>query len=257
MRPSALFAGLAACLVAVMAIGQSSRERATAGAAGRPQAEFHMGRLAYQTGGGCAGSRGACMDWWAIDYPLAEEHILPAIERFTRIVPAPDSAFVTLRDDTLFDYPWIFMQQVGQGVWRPTAEEAARLREYLLRGGFLVVDDFHGDDEWLIFETAIKRVLPGRQIVAIPRDDPLMNVLFELDPTIQIPGERHVRGWELLGPPRWRGIYDDEGRLMVASDHNVDMGDAWEHADDPGYPAEMTGQAYRFGTNYVIYAMTH
>jgi hypothetical protein len=66
-----------------------------------------------------------------------------------------------------------------------------------------------------------------------------------------------VQGWELLGPPHWRGIYDDEGRLMVAIDYNIDMGDAWEHADDPGYPAEMTGQAYRFGTNFIVYAMTH
>ena len=218
-----------------------------------------MARLAYDTRGGCGGSRGFCNDWWAIDYPLAEEHILPAVERFTRIdtAPADVAAFVTLIDDTLFDYPWIFMQQVGQGGWRPTAGEAARLREYLLRGGFLVVDDFHGHNEWLIFEAAIKRVLPERNIVDIPREDPLMNVLFTLDPTIQIPGERHMRGWDLLGPPHWRGIYDDDGRLMVAIDYNIDMGDAWEHADDPGYPAEMTGQAYRFGTNFVIYAMTH
>ena len=123
--------------------------------------------------------------------------------------------------------------------------------------GFLVVDDFHGHNEWLIFEAAIKRVLPERNIVDIPREDPLMNVLFALDPTIQIPGERHIRGWDLLGPPHWRGIYDDEGRLMVAINFNMDMGDAWEHADDPYYPVEMTGLAYRFGINYVIYAMTH
>jgi hypothetical protein len=259
MRRSVIFAGLVVSLAAAVAQSQSRRERVPAEPAARPHAEFHLARVAYVTRGGCGGSRNYCNEWWAIDYPLAEEHILPAVERFTRIEAAPADipTFVTLNDDALFDYPWIFLQQPGKGGWQPTADEAARLREYLMRGGFLVVDDFHGEGEWQVFEAAIERVLPDRRIVEIPRDDALMNVLFPLDPTIQIPGERHVLGLELSGPPHWRGIYDDEGRLMVAIDYNIDMGDAWEHADDPGYPAEMTGQAYRFGTNFIVYAMTH
>ena len=257
MRRSVIVVGLVACLAAAFAQSQSDQVM-LAQFGGRPQAEFHMARVAYDTRGGCGGSRGWCNPWWAIDYPLAEEHIVPAVERFTRIEAAPANvaAFITLKDDTLFDYPWLFLQQPGKGGWQPTTDEAARLREYLLRGGFLVVDDFEGEDEWQVFEAAIKRVLPERRIVEIPHDDPLMNVLFPLDPTIQIPGERHMRGWA-LGPPHWRGIYDDDGRLMVAIDFNIDMGDAWEHADDPRYPAEMTGQAYRFGTNFIVYAMTH
>jgi hypothetical protein len=223
---------------------------------GPPEAEFHMARLAYAATG-CAGSRGFCNPWWAIDYPFAEAHFLPAVERLTRIEVSADSRHVTLADDNLFDYPWLLVQQVGQGDFHPQGEELERLREYLLRGGFLVVDDFHGEYEWQIFEALMHDVLPDRRIVDVPEEDMLMSILFDLDRRTQIPGERHLGYLRMAGPPHWRGIYDDEGRLMVAINHNIDMGDAWEHADDAHYPAPMTATAYRFGVNYVIYAMTH
>jgi len=197
------------------------------------------------------------MPWWAIDYPEAEVNFLPALERSTRLSVASDSRFLRLTDERIFDFPWLFAQQVGRGDWQPTELEAANLKEYLLRGGFLVVDDFHGDYEWRLFESAILRVLPGRRIVEIPDDDAVLHVLYDLDKSTQIPGERHLRWRRMEGPPHWRGIYDDHGRLMVAINHNIDMGDAWEHADDPYYPLPMTAVAYRFGINYVIYAMTH
>jgi hypothetical protein len=175
----------------------------------------------------------------------------------TRIEVAPDSRQITLDDDYLFDYPWLFLQQPGQGNWFPQGAELDRMREYLERGGFLVVDDFHGEYEWTAFREAMAAVLPGRPIIDIPEGDMLHSILFDLDKRTQIPGERHL-GWERMqGPPHWRGIYDDRGRLMVAMNHNIDMGDAWEHADDAHYPAPMTATAYRFGVNYVIYAMTH
>jgi hypothetical protein len=91
-----------------------------------------------------------------------------------------------------------------------------------------------------------------------------MNVFFDLGDRTQIPGERHLRRGRngetvaaMEGPAHWRGIYDDKGRLMIAINFNIDMGDAWEHADDPFYPVPMTALAYRLGVNYVIYAMTH
>jgi hypothetical protein len=244
------------CLVGGVASAQFSENVELPKREDRPQAEFHMGRLAYAAYG-CAGSRGTCNPWWAIDYPLAEAHFLPALKRVTRLDVAPDSAAVTLDDDRLFDFPWLFLQQVGQGHWHPAGEQAARLREYLERGGFLVVDDFHGDYEWQTFQSAMNDVLPGRAIVDIPDNDALMSLVYELDERTQIPGERHLHFMRMAGPPHWRGIYDGHGRLMVAINHNIDMGDAWEHADDPGYPAPMTATAYRFGVNYVIYALTH
>ena len=173
---------------------------------------------------------------------------------------APDSHHIQLTDDALFDHPWLFAQQVGQGQWNPTPEEAARLREYLLKGGFLVIDDFHNNQEWEIMSSAMRKVLPDYPIVTLdPDSDEVFHVLYDLDALTQIPGDRHVRGGQVRmeGPPRWAGIYDKEARMMVAINFNMDMGDAWEHADDPHYPEPMTALAYRFGINYLIYAMTH
>ncbi len=227
-----------------------------------PEAEFHLARMIYRTTGG-GGSHGFREPWWAIDYPLAEEHFLPALRRMTTISVADDSRHLAVTSSRIFEYPFLFMQQPGRGYWDPNSEEAARLREYLLRGGFLLIDDFHGERDWSIFEPAMKRVFPDRPIVEIPETDSLLHVFFDLDPKIQIPGKRHVRSWgselavQMQGPLHRRGIYDDDGRLMVAMNFNMDMGDSWEHADDPGYPGTMTAQGYRLGTNYIIYAMTH
>ena len=134
-----------------------------------------------------------------------------------------------------------------------------------MRGGFLVVDDFHGSRDWANFFEMIQRVFPKHLIVEIPDNDPLLHVLYDLDRNTQIPGARHLyrgpNGQTLAnlpgGSPHWRGIYDDKGRLLVAINYNMDMGDAWEHADDPWYPNPMTTLAYRFAVNYIIYAMTH
>ena len=227
----------------------------------QPTAEFHMARLKYADASGRI--RGGWRPWWAIDWPEAECHLTRGLKRLTRLDVADDSFHVQATDERLFDFPWLFAQQVGH--WYLSEAEAGRLREYLMRGGFLIVDDFHGSYEWEIFADSIFRTLPGRVIVDIPESDPLLHVLYDLDQRTQIPGRRHLYrapNGEIVaelpgGPPRWRGIYDDEGRLMVAINYNMDMGDAWEHADDPVYPEPMTALAYRFGINYIVYAMTH
>jgi hypothetical protein len=229
-----------------------------------PPAEFRIARVKYATRGG-AGSHGIVQPWWAVDYPYAEEHFSDALKRVTNIDIAEDSIHLELSDDRIFQYPFLFMQQPGQGNWRPSAQDAANLREHLTRGGFLMVDDFHGEFDWQVFQASMKRVFPDRQIVEIPDSDPLMHIFYDLDKNNPIPGERHL-GFSrstgqtavyMEGPPHWRGIYDDDRRLMVAMNFNMDMGDAWEHADDPYYPGPMTALAYKFGINYVIYAMTH
>ena len=158
-----------------------------------------------------------------------------------------------------FDFPWIYAVEVGY--WHLNELEAARMRDYLLRGGFLMVDDFHGPPEWNSFLASMLRVFPDRPIVEIPEDDEAFHVLYDLDQRIQIPSRMYTYTgltYEKRGfTPHWRGIYDDDGRLMVAINFNMDIGDAWEHADWPDYPENMTALAYRFGINYVIYAMTH
>src|SRR5436853_3739575 len=148
-----------------------------------PQAEFQMARVKYRTFGG-GGSHGYFQPWWAIDYPLAEEHFFAALRRTTNIQIADEERHLELSDDQIFEYPFLFLQQPGQGNWRPTPNEAACLREYCLRGGFLLVDDLHSEWAWAIFERAIKQVFPDRPIVEIPDDYPHLLVFFNLDTTM-------------------------------------------------------------------------
>ena len=224
-------------------------------AAGDTAAEFHFARLVYDSGMGGWGRRGG----WATDYPEAEYHFMQGVQRLTNVDAAPGGRLVRPLDEELFEYPWLYAVEVGR--WYLGPEEAERLREYLLRGGFLVVDDFHGTYQWASFLDSMQRVFPDRPILDLEDDEPILHVLYDLDQRIQIPGRQYIWSgvtYERDGfNPHWRGIFDDEGRLMVAINFNMDLGDAWEHADWPDYPERMTALAYRFGINYVIYAMTH
>jgi hypothetical protein len=223
-------------------------------------AEFHFIRVEYVDLSWSRRRFGR--GWWRQDWPAAEKHFAQGVRRLTRI-DIGEGRHVPLTDDRIFDYPWAYATQVG--FWQLSDSETNRLREYLLRGGFLVVDDFYGPDQWTVFRESMQRVFPDRPIVEIDEADEVLHVLYELDQRVQIPGLRHLR-WGVNGtragrlagtPPHWRGIYDDEGRLLVAINFNMDIGDAWEHADMPEYPEPMTALAYRFGINYILYAMTH
>jgi len=223
-----------------------------------PESEFHMARLMFA--GGYAG--GGWRQWWAIDYPDAEYHFTRGLRRLTRIDVADDSQHLKMTDPEIFDYPWLFVQQVGH--WQLTKAEITQLREYVRRGGFVVVDDFHGIRDWAIFAEVMRAAFPDWPVKRISEQHPLMHVLYDLRQDTQIPGRRHLYRTasgkidaQLRGPAEWYGVHDDYGRLVVAINFNMDVGDAWEHADDPVYPIPMTTLAYRFGVNYVIYAMTH
>ena len=130
-----------------------------------------------------------------------------------------------------------------------------------MRGGFFMCDDFHGSDEWNIFLSGMNRVFPDRPIVDIENGSPIFHTIFDLDDRYQVPGEQFVyshRVFEKDGfVPHWRGIYDDKGRLMVAICHDMDLGDSWEHADNPKYPEKYSALGIRIGVNYIVYAMTH
>ena len=219
------------------------------------KAEFNFVRLVYSGGRSRWGGRGS----WATDYPEAEYHFMQGVGRLTNIDSAPGSQTLRPLDDELFDYPWLYAVEVGY--WYLDDEEAQRLREYLLRGGFLMIDDFHGTYQWAGFRESMQRVFPDRPIVEIEANDPVLHVLYDLDQRIQVPGIQYLWSgvtYERDGfEPHFRGIFDDDGRIMVAINFNMDLGDAWEHADYPEYPEKMTALAYRFGINYVIYAMTH
>ena len=221
-------------------------------------AEVHFARLAFGAYGGSYGS--GRNEAWLRDWPEADYHFMQGVGRLTLIDSSTEGRHVRFVDDSIFDYPVIYAVKVG--FMRLDDDEAASLREYLLRGGFLIVDDFHGPEEWFEFEASMRRVFADRPIVELPTSDEVFHVLYDVDQRTQIPGIQAVtsgRTWEhRLGvPAHWRGIYDDDDRLIVAINFNMDLGDAWEHADDPRYPEPLTALAYRFGINYLVYAMTH
>lgn len=200
-------------------------------------------------------------DWprWQADWPQAEHHFGAGLSRLSAVDVASEGVIVDLHNDALFDFPWIYAVEVG--ALALSTGEAVRLREYLERGGFLLVDDFHGTREWRGFESAMQRVFPDRDMIELTDSAEPFHVLYDLTEREQIPGIRSLmngRTWEKGGyRPVWQGIHDDAGRVMVAINHNQDLGDAWEHADDVRYPEPLTAAAYRLGVNYVVYAMTH
>lgn len=219
---------------------------------GEPK-EWTFARLAY--GGGFGGRSG-----WRVDYPGAEIHFSEAVERLTRVEVHRDGHVVSPDSDDLFNYPWLYAVEVGS--WGFTPSEAGRMREYLLRGGFLMVDDFHGEAEWQYFVAGMNEIFPDRPIEDVLADDVIYANPYEIEDRLQVPGPGYMSSgltYERTDgvTPHWRGIRDDEGRWMVLISHNIDYGEAWEQADNPAYPEPFTGQAYRVTINYLIYSMTH
>jgi len=235
-------------------------------------AEFHFLRVEYQDdrGGGFGGGfrqvsrRGRASGWWAQDWPDADEHFTKGVQRLTRI-DAGDPQHVSLKDEKLFDYPWIYATQTGY--WELSDQETTQLREYLLRGGFIMTDDFwdqNGPGEWQVFAEAMNRVLPGQPINDIGLDDSVMHVLYDIQQKdlMFIPGSRHLGGDGRVYQPAgtksaWKAMYDPKNRMVVSVNFDTDIGDAWEFADVPYYPEGMTTLAYHYGINYLIYAITH
>jgi Domain of unknown function (DUF4159) len=210
--------------------------------------------------------RGGRLDWreggtsWTQDYPRADRHFAQALRRLTRLNVRSVEQPVNLDDgDDVFDYPWLCAGEMGD--WKLTPGQAAKLREYLLRGGFLMLDDFWGTEEYRRFEESMKLVFPDREVVEIENTDAIFHTVYDLDHRYQIAGEwslRSGRTYRADGEKdHWLGIYDDHGRVMVAMSFNSDIGDSWEWADDPRYPEKYSALGFRIGVNYVVYAMTH
>jgi len=238
----------------------------------RPDPEFRIARLVYNGNSYFGGGRGG--EAWATDAPEAEFHLTHGIRRLTRIDTfdpgdKPDRDDVELigtLDDNAYNYPFLYAVEVGR--WSLDDQEARWLREYLDRGGFLMVDDFHGDDQWATFFDSFQRVFPDKEWKEIPPDHEVFHVLFDLSQKVrektQIPGIVALRSGVTCeecsyggAVPHWRGVFDGNGRLMVAINFNMDLGDSWEEADTPGYPQTLTALGYRFAISYALYAMTH
>ena len=235
------------------------------------KAEWVFARLMYpqsQYGGRGFGRRGfgGGGNWtqgyssWTTDYPRSDRHFAEAVRRLTRVNARSVEEPVNLEDGEQFNWPWMYGVEVGH--WDLGDDLSKKLREYLLRGGFLMVDDFHGSMEWQVFMQSMQKVFPDRPVVDLDDKDPIFHSIYDLDDRFQVPGASPWFGrgvtYEQDGiRATWRGIYDDKNRLMVAICHNMDLGDSWENADDPRYPEKFSALGIRIGVNYLIYSMTH
>ena len=223
--------------------------------------ELVIGRLMYP--GGRFGFGG---DWrrggtsWTDDYPRGDRTLVQMLRRFTRTDVRAVEQPVNPDDGDDIDY-WPFMIVGLASAWELTDAQAANIREYLLRGGFMFCDSFFGDRNWAVFEESLKRVFPDRPVFNVTDDHPIFHVIYDLPEMtkVAIPNANEVfyGGRMGRGPPRWQGIEDDDGRLMVLIAYNNDVQDAWQWADDPRYPGELVNLALRLGVNVAMYSMTH
>lgn len=221
----------------------------------------HTGRAFYFTRAIYSGQRG-WRGWgsWSTDYPKADRQFLIGLRHLTNIDAYELEHPVALDDPALRRFPFLYALEVGY--MSLTDAEVRGLREYLLAGGFLVIDDFWGTWEWANFEREIRRVLPEFPIVEIPMDHAVLSAFYRIERILQVPNV----GAGIDGRPTWqrdgyvphlRGIFDERGRLMVAINWNTDLGDAWEWAEHPMYPLDRANFAYQLGVNLIVYGMTH
>jgi uncharacterized protein DUF4159 len=232
----------------------------------KTQTDWTRARLRYPdiTGypGNAFGGRFSFAGYWTMDYPRSDRHLLAGVRRLTRIDTRSVEQVVEL-DDTDEIYNWPVLYGVEVGHWELPLNQARQLRDYTQRGGFLMVDDFHGSQEWQIFMASLERVFPDRPVEDIPDNDPIFHVLYDITDRVQIPGAQYLQSGityekgETGKEPHWRAIRDDKGRIVMAICHNMDMGDAWEWSDDPRYSEKWAALAYRIAMNYFVYDLTH
>jgi hypothetical protein len=227
---------------------------------------FHFCRLAFR------GSRGGDGGGWMVDFPRADVNLSIRLSELTKTRVSFDDAreprhlVVRPSDPELFQCPFVMATEVGAAYF--DEEESARLRDYLLKGGFLWADDFWGSYAWEYWKSQAERILPPSQyrIVDLPLAHPLFRAQFEVTAIPQIPsinfwggrgGGTSERGAD-SAVPHARAILDGAGRIMLLMTHNTDIGDSWEReGDDPDYFYTFSVNGYAFGINAILYAMTH
>jgi hypothetical protein len=209
---------------------------------------------------------------WATDYPYAGINLMTRIAELTKTPISRDSSgapnywVVQLTDPALFRCPFIIGSDVGTAEF--SALESQRLREYLLKGGFLWVDDFWGTHAWQVWSTEIHKALPEYTIEDIPADHPIRHVMFEVE---TLPQVTNIQFWRRMGGGKttqergedspnadFRMIADEKGRIMVLMTHNTDIGDSWEReGEDHEFFLQFSPSGYAVGINAVLYALTH
>ncbi len=195
--------------------------------------------------------------WWDHDWPYAETNLLKLLQELSDVRPFMEGSNILAADDPdLFKYPVAYVSEPGH--WTLTADEAEGLRNYLLKGGFLIFDDFAdryygGADEWSVFERGMLQVLPDARPMRLDFSHPIFHSFFEID-SLDL---RHP--YQPVYAEFW-GIFEDNDpnkRLLVIANYNADIGDYWEWSDSGWLPIPLSNEAYKLGINYIVYAMTH
>ena len=198
---------------------------------------------------------------WRVDFPEADAHFVTGVREWagTNLRVSPHTEQLRVTDERIFDHPLVYVVEPGH--MELSDEEAASLREYLLRGGFLFLDDFHGDAEWERVRGQLKKVMPEYEVKDLPLTHPIFHSYFDISEVVQVPGVASlVRGvtYEKGGvTPHYMGLEDENGRLLIFLTRNCDLGDAWEWINDSRYPVRYGLVAYKVGVNVVTYAMSH
>ncbi|MDP7145736.1 MAG: DUF4159 domain-containing protein [Pseudomonadales bacterium] len=220
--------------------------------------DFTFVRLQYDTA--ATGYYSYRYGSWSIDHPAADLNFLRGVIRLTSIRADPEPVVLRLDDDRIFSYPFIYGLEMGQsGGIVLSDKEIENLREFLLRGGFLFIDDFWGTYEWERFYRTFSRVFPDRKMQELHSDHPIFHSFYDIDGPQMIPdvGNRYNYPEEDVAEASNHVILDDHGRVMVLINWNSDIGDGWEHTYHPDYPTEYANLAYQLGINYLVYALTH
>lgn len=203
---------------------------------------------------------------WATDYPDADLNLSFRLQQLTSMRAHPDGKIVDIDDPALFDHPFLYLIEPGDiALSKP---EAAILRKYLLRGGFLMVDDFWGDAEWENFHQAFKEIFPDRELEELPAEHPIFHCVYDLKEKPQVPSIGHAQAGRFQGVTferddarevHYKACFDDKGRMMMIVCHNTDLGDGWEReGEDPWYFREFSEKkSYPLGINILFYMLTH
>lgn len=233
--------------------------------AGQPEFTWIRGRYDNYAGGRTR--RGG---WWDTDYPDAERNFMRGVQRYTFIdAETSGTRWIDLTDPELFEHTFLYMtmKRVPIGSMRSgpdfSPDEVEALREFTMRGGFVMLDDFWGEAHFQDFLIEIAKIYPDRELVQLDMDHEIFRMFYDIERVPQVPGRAVTwdYGSVTLDDPRYppsvHAILDDDGRVMVVANFNSDMGDGWEHTFLEHYPTSMTNEAYRLGINYLIYAYTH
>jgi hypothetical protein len=227
-----------------------------------PTDNFTFVRIQYDSWG----RRGRWGNAWATDFPDSDLNLSFRLQELTTLKVDPNGKILRLTDDELLDYPFIYFLEAS-GLALSDAEVLA-LRRYLTRGGFLMVDDFWGGDEFDGFYEAFRNVFPDRSLVELPLEHPIFHSVFDLKEKPQVPSIGHALGGQRFewrpGPDdgsvvHYRALIDDKGRMMALICHNTDLGDGWEREGvaESYFNEYSVKRAYPMGINILFYAMTH